>query len=263
VVRLEPAIDAGAPSIASIQADLVRTPNTLAVPAAIVGVIGGAASVLQSPSNWSVDLAHPGYRLAVAIGTSVLTDLLLLGFLAHIVHQSRVVARVHRDLVKVNLFHLGPLYAFSTLTARTGVTLIALITGFALAFALTLGVYVFTGPADVALIIAVFAVAVASFLVPLLGLHDRIVEEKQVQLAKAQATLAATIEAVRARVAAGDIEGASKAKDALLAADASVTAVLRTSTWPWRTETLRGFVSAVLLPIGLFVTYELLRRALG
>lgn len=262
LARLRPALDADDAAVASIADDLTRTPSGLSIVAAVVGVVAGAASVYQSPENWGVDLAQPGFRLWVALVTSVLTDVLLLGFLAHAVHQLAVVARVHRELVTVDLFKLGPLYAFSTLTARTGAFLIGMTTGLIVAFSVTIGAFIFTGPADLLLTIMVFTIAVARFVLPLLGLHDRFVDEKQVQFAKAQATVSTTIEAVRARVAAGDIEGAAKIKDALLAADASVAAILRISTWPWRTETLRGFVSAVLLPIGLFVTYEFLRRAL-
>lgn len=262
LVRLRPALDADDAAVAAIATDLTRTPVDLSIAAAVVGSVAGVASVTQSPANWGVDLAAPGLRLWVALGTSVLTDVVLVGFLAHVVHQLRVVARLHRELVTVDLFHLGPLYAFSTLTARTGVFLIGMTTGLIAAFAVTIGGFIFTGPADLLLIVAIFGVAIACFLLPLLGLHDRIVDEKQAQLAKAQATLSAAVEGVRSRIAAGDLEGAAKVKDALLAADTSVAAITRISTWPWRTETLRGFVSAVLLPIGLFLVYELLRRAL-
>jgi hypothetical protein len=260
--RLRPALDPAGPPEAAIAADLGRTPNILALPALAIGAVGGVSSVLQSPQNWSVDLAHPGLRLYSAIVLSVITDIFLLGLLGHVLHQLRVVMRVHRT-VRIDLFHLEPLYAFSTLTAWTAIALLGLIVGLIAFLSLSIGTFLLSGAADIALTATISIVVVACFFVPLLGLHGRIADVKAARYADAQATTGSVIAAVRDKVAAGELEAAAKLKDALLAADASVVAILRISTWPWRSETLRGFVSAVLLPIGLFITYELLRRALG
>jgi hypothetical protein len=260
--RLRPALDPAGPAEADLASDLLRTPNRLAIPALLVGAAGGVASVLQAPENWGIDPAHPGTRQLAAIALSLVTEALLLGLLAHVVHQLRIVTRVHRT-VRIELFHLEPLYAFSTLTAWTGIALLALLVGLLAFLSISVGTFILVGASDMALTAFIVVVAIACFFVPLLGLHARIADVKAGQLATAQATMSTTIEAVRARVQAGDLEGAAKLKDAILAADASIVAITRISTWPWRTETLRGFVSAVLLPIGLFLVYELLRRALG
>ncbi len=65
------------------------------------------------------------------------------------------------------------------------------------------------------------------------------------------------------RVAGGDLEGAGRLGDALAAATAIADAASRIPTWPWRPETLRAFVSAVLLPIALWVAVTVLERAFG
>jgi hypothetical protein len=260
--RLQPTLDPDGPPEADIAADLLRTPNSLAIPALLIGAAGGVASVLQAPENWGIDPAHPGARQLAAILLSLLTAALMLGLLAHVVHQLRVVTRVHRT-VRIELFHLEPLYAFSTLTAWTGIALLALLVGLLALLSISVGTFILVGASDMALTATIVVVAIACFFVPLLGLHARIADVKAGQLAIAQATMSTAIEAVRARVQAGDLEGAAKLKDAVLAADSSIAAIARISTWPWRAETLRGFVSAVVLPIGLFLVYELLRRALG
>jgi len=259
--RLRPALDPAGPSAEAIGRDLIRTPNSLALPALVVGSLGGLASVFASPENWGVDLAQPGARLLGAVVLSVVTDVMLLGLLAHIAHQLRVVIRVHGH-VRIDLFHLEPLYAFSTLTARTGLALLGLVAGLIVALSVTIGNFLLVGAPDIALTAGIVALGIACFFVPLLGLHSRIADVKAARRAEADATLSTVIDAVRSRVAAGDLEGAAKLKDALLAADSSVLAIHRISTWPWRTETLRGFVSAVLLPVILFLVYETLRRAL-
>ena len=260
--RLRPALDPSE-SPEAIAADLVRTPGPLAIAAVVVGLVGGISSVLQSPANWGIDPAHPGARQMAALVLSAGTEVLLIGLLAHVLHQLRVVTRVHRTSVRIDLFHLQPLYAFSTLTARTGITLIVLVVTLIVALSATTGALLITGASDLAITASIFGVAIACFVLPLLGLHGRIADAKEVGLADAQGTLGIVLREVRARVARGDLEGAAKLKDATLAAESGVAAIVKISTWPWRTETLRAFVSAVLLPIGLFLVYELLRRVLG
>ena len=260
--RLRPALDPSGTPEAEIAADLIRTPNALAVPAFVLGILGGVSSVLQSPGNWSIDLAQPGARLAAAIAVSVLTDILLFGLLGHVLHQLRVVSRVHRDSVRIDVFRLEPLYAFSTLTAWTGIGLIGMVVGLIAALSATSGTFIVSGASDLALTATIFGVAIACFVAPLVGLHGRIADAKGASLADAHATLATLIREVRARVVAGELEGAGKLKDAMTAAESSVAAVQRISAWPWRPETFRGFISAIGLPIIVWTITQVLLRLL-
>ena len=259
--RLRPALDPAGTPLDEIAADLARTPNSFAIVAAVLGIVGGVTSVLQSPASWGVHLDQPSAILIAALVISVATDVLVLGLLAHTLHQLRVVTRVHRTSVRIDLFHLGPLYAFSTLTAWTGIGLIGLTVGLVAFLSAATGALLVIGASDLVLAAAIFAVAIACFIVPLLGLHGRIVDAKDAQTAEVQTTLATLVAEVRARVASGDLEGAGRVKDAMLAAESSLAAVARISTWPWRTGTLRGFASAVVLPIALFLVYETVRRS--
>jgi len=261
--RLRPALDSDLAAETDIARDLVRTPNLLALPALLGGIVGGVSSVYESPGNWGVDLAHPGARLAAALLLSAATDAVLFGVLAHVLHQLRVVSRVHRESVRVDLFHLTPLYAFSTLTARTGIALISIVVALIVLLSLTIGRFLLNGETDIAVTVGIFGIAVACFVVPLQGLHDRISDEKDVRLAGLQATLASVIVEFQRRVGAGDVEGAGRLNDTIAAARAAVDAVARISTWPWRPETLRGFVSALALPVVVWLFTALLGRALA
>lgn len=262
LVRLRPALDPAVRPEEEIAADLGRTPASFANVALVLGVLGGVTSVTESPGNWGVDLAVPGPRLAAALALSVVTDVLLAGFLAHVVHQLRVVARTHRESVRVDLFHLEPLYAFSLLTAATGLALLGLTAGLIVSLSVTLGYFLLSGSTDIAVTVGIAGIAIACFVVPLLGLHDRISDEKARRMAEAHDTIARLVAEVRDRATTGDLDGAGRLKDAMLAAESSVAAISRISTWPWRTETLRGFVSAVVLPVILWLLFQGLSRAL-
>ena len=170
--------------------------------------------------------------------------------------------RVHRDAVRIDVFQLEPLYAFSSLTAWTGVVILALIFGLIVALSLAIGRFLLQSATDIALTSVLFAVAIACFVVPLLGLHGRIVDEKRRQQAAANAVLSGVVAEAATRSRAGDFDGLARLKDAALTAESAVSSVQRIPTWPWRRETLRGFSSAVILPIVLWLLFQGLTRVL-
>lgn len=259
---LGPALDLDTTRQEALADELTRTPAVASAILGLVGVVAGLMSVLDAPAGWGLRSDSTALAWTAALALSAVTLALLLGFLGHIIHQLRVVDRVHRRSVRVDLFRLAPLYAFATLTSRTGIVLLA-ITVFGIgAISLTSGGLLALAASDVVTTIVVIAIAIACFIVPLLGLHDRIGVEKDRRLAEANATLETALVEVHRRIAAGEIDAAGKLNDAVAAANAAVLAVSRVSTWPWRPETLRGFLSAVLLPVGLWLLFELLRRLL-
>jgi hypothetical protein len=227
----------------------------------VVGVVAGVVSIIDSPVSWGLDPGRPGLAWVATGVLSVTVLVLVLGFFGHVIHQLRVVDRVHRRLVTVDVFRLGPLYAFSTFTARTGIALIGFAVVITVLTALTTGTFAMA-TSDAVLNGIAFIVAIACFIVPLLGLHDRSASARDDHLAEAQTTLAAALAEVRRRIAAGDMHGAARHNDAVQAANLGVLVVSRVSTWPWRADTLRGFLSAVFLPIGLWLVITLLGRLL-
>jgi hypothetical protein len=263
LARLRPALELGVGAEAALATLLVRTPAMLAAVVGLVGLAAGIASPLQDPDGWRLDASRPGPYFWATVVVSALTTPLALGLLTHIVHQLRVVDRLHRESVRVDLFDLDPLYAFASFTARVGALLFLFVIGITGLLSLTAGRFILTSAADQLLAVVMIGGAVACFIVPLLGLHDRIADEKRRRLNQAHATFAVVLDDVHARVERGELEGAGRLNDAIAAAGASVAAIARVSTWPWRPETLRGFISAVLLPIVLFLISEALRRTLA
>ena len=109
---------------------------------------------------------------------------------------------------------------------------------------------------------------------PLRGLHARLAAEKARLQHATSSRLQATIEAIhrivddesgnrtdieRSRVAQTRLDALSEAQSSLIQ-EREVIAKL--STWPWDPNTLRAVVSAVVLPIGLFLLTRYLDRTL-
>jgi hypothetical protein len=261
LATLRPLVDLDDAAIGGVANDLRRTPPGWAAAALIVGVAAGLGSILGSPSSWALDDRSPGLLWAVGIGQSIVASVTVFAFLAHVVHQLRLVDDLHRRHVRIDLFRLEPLYAFATLTARTGLTLLAIAGGGFLVVSSLQPAIEFSF-ADFSSGAVLLVVAIACFVAPLLSLHNRIVAEKDHRVAEANETLRSTLAELRRRVAAGEMDEAAKLNDTVAAANAAVIVATRVSTWPWRPETLRAFAGAVVLPVCLWLVFELLRRVL-
>jgi len=175
------------------------------------------------------------------------------------IHQLRMVDRIYGLVGKISLFRSKPLYAFSGLTARTGV-------GFLLAMYYVAAVrpdVAFGSPAVRALLIAMLPIAIASFVLPLRGIHLRIAAEKSHALAEATSRFEALIVRLHERVDKEILADADKLNMQITSLVAEREALSRLPTWPWDTATLTGFVSALVVPVLLWViTHALDRMAL-
>lgn len=177
------------------------------------------------------------------------------------IRQLRAVGRTHDLARRVDLFNPGPLYAFSSLTARSAIAV-------ALGFTVPTWVAAQQAPGAeggawfIGFAVAGAVVGVIVFVVPLLGMRRRIVEEKRRLQAEVGTRIETTMNAVHAAVDAGDLAGAGSVRDALGVLVEERTLVDRLPTFPWRTGTLGAVATAILLPVGLAVFSRLLERVI-
>jgi hypothetical protein len=164
-------------------------------------------------------------------------------FLYHTIRQLRMVSLIHASATDVNLFRLTPLYAFSGLTAQTGIGLLLMNY-----FGVLTDPATFENLALTTLTIAASLIAVLCFILPLRGMHDRIVAEKNRLRTEASARLEATIQQVYARADSQDLEGVDRLNQLMVSLVTSREIVEKIPTWPWEPGTLMGFISALLLP---------------
>ncbi|MEO8470384.1 MAG: hypothetical protein ABI573_12045 [Chloroflexota bacterium] len=193
--------------------------------------------------------------------TEGFTTIVVLSILVQAVRQMRGVRRLHAIADNVDPFRPAPLHAFSRLTAQTGVVLIVfnvlgLVVNPAVADSASLTLYapwliVFVGG------------AIVIFVVPLLGMRDRLSAIKLRLEAASDGRMQALL---------GELHDAidARATDRVDAIDRTIAALRREReiiaklpTWPWSTTTIRGFGSALLLPIVLFLIQRYLGSALG
>jgi hypothetical protein len=179
-------------------------------------------------------------------------------FFYHTIHQLRLINRIHTDLTRVDLFRIRPLYAFSRLTALT-------------AASLTLTLYidiaiqpgVLYDPRVIGMASIIVVLAVVTFVWPLLGVHRLLVEEKERLLAQNSQLLEAQVFELHQRLNSGNLEGMDKLNPAIASLQIEQNTLSRIPTWPWKPETVRLLITALLFPLGVWIAQLVLQAILA
>jgi hypothetical protein len=158
--------------------------------------------------------------------------------------------RLYAKIQTINLFVLTPLYAFSVFTSRLGILFI--LAGF-------LSSLQGDDPSGVTSSYANFymglylLMGVLSFILPLRGIHLRLVDKKDQSLAEIGQRLDDAFRRLLKEEASGKLEqvgGIRQLIDAIIREREYIAAV---PTWPWNPGTLRTFVTALAVPMTVWI----------
>jgi hypothetical protein len=105
--------------------------------------------------------------------------------------------------------------------------------------------------------------AVATFLLPLLGIHRQLAREKERMLQEMGHRMEAAVAELHRRVDDNDLARMDDLNKTLASLEIERAALERVPTWPWQLETLRSLVAALLLPLALWLVQVFLQRLLG
>jgi hypothetical protein len=176
----------------------------------------------------------------------------------HTVRQLRLVSRVVRMVSQFDLFRLDPVYAFSVLTSRTGISWVALLTLSLLAFPLNLG-----GGLEAAYLILQIALAMGAFLLPLRSVNRRLVSEKRKLQAEHNQRMASTLARLHQHIDGDSLEEVSRLNDVLKGLTSEREILAKIPTWPWRPGLFAGYLSVIVIPVMLYLIQFALGQWLG
>jgi hypothetical protein len=202
----------------------------------------GSAIGTRAPqlAEWSF---HDGWNVFVMI--------VLFGLMGLRIQQTARLARLFHDLgrnhVNVQLLDTGPLRVF----ARHGMRL-ALVWFIGSGIALLLFLDPWARGLTAGIIAAVVAIAVASLLLPSLGIHQRLREAKAAELACVRSEIAQ-----RRAALLGAAPGDASDLPTLLAWEARVDGV---AEWPFDAPFLVRFALLILIPLGSWLGGALVER---
>lgn len=219
----------------------------------VISLVFGVVAALGSFSSASEGAIGVGMDrtifLIAYLPSSILGYGLLVATSVHIGRQLWLVARIHREAGAVDPFDRVPVYAFSSLTARAGLAY-----GILGYYALSVqGVFQQGNVIALLVISFTFTVAIACFVVPLWGIHERLGREKNVLLHDVEVRMGRLGEEMYRRIDAGQFDGTKVVSDALAGAGALRDRINRLPTWPWPPNLMRGFISALLLPVVVYI----------
>ena len=233
---------------------LTTLPRRIGWVAILIGIGLGFASVQSDPEVYGLDVTstllpvifqHVAQSFVIAVGAALI---------AQIIRQLRLVNNLHSRASKIDLFQLAPVHAFASLTARAGIGLVLIVAFNTLLESANISA------APLYAIVIVGSVAIAVFVLPLLGMRSRLKTEKARLLSATNEAIKVTIGRVHGQVNADDYEkiaGLNTAMNALVVERDIIEGI---SIWPWEPSTLRGFASTLLLPVFLWLVTRLLER---
>jgi hypothetical protein len=247
-----PALALNQPALDELAYRLTTMP---AVPAALAGLAGlGALGViyLTTPGYVSLLPGTPaGDLLSQAYRAGTFVVLFTVGY--HSLRQLVLVSRIHHQAPHIHLLRREPLYAFSSLTARTSIAgLIPIYIMAALYPEFTQTIVI--GP----LLLAGALLMMAVFAWPLWSVHSRLVEEKTRMTTDAYQRVEHLIDRLHRRVDADDLARMDDLNKAMASLQAELDILDRSPTWPWRPGTVQAVLTAVLLPILLWILQQVL-----
>jgi hypothetical protein len=166
----------------------------------------------------------------------------------HSLRHLSLVNRVVRMAKKFNLFRLDPVYAFSRVTSLIGISWMLMLTLTLLALPVRLA----TG-LGVALMAVQIFLAITAFVLPLWFVHRRLESEKLNLIAQHNLRVESTIKLLHEALDNKKLENSAHFSDAMTSLKAERDVLDAIPTWPWRAGTLTGFLSAIVLPIVVFL----------
>jgi hypothetical protein len=261
--EFRPALQLDESEYATLEYKLTHDPARAWLIAGLLAAVLGLLYLMSMPAAFGVSSRTSLVTYLLTASHTMLISALFFVFVYHILRQLRLVAAIHAMAKYINLFQLSPVYAFSSLTARTGLVMLLYINYNYLLYFYLIVPGTRPGPVEYLALGFMFLVALACFVLPLNGIHQRLMEEQSRLLAEANRRFELTISALHQQVDEGQYGGMLGLQNALGGLRAEREMIERISTWPWRPETLRGFLSAVGLPILLYLATRLLGRFLG
>ena len=232
-----------------------------------------ARSVVLSGAIWSVIylvltyLTFETFYVAYGLGTLLSVVVMVEGLISFAIGsaiyyyslwQLRLVNRTVKMVKQFSLYRLDPVYAFSRVTSLIGVSWMVMLSLTLVLFPIQLA----NAPVLAILFLQV-VLAAAAFVLPLWFVNRRLVSEKLRLLAELNRRFESTSERLHSCLDENKMGEVSQLNSAITGLKQERDVLTSIPTWPWRPGTLTGFLSAIVLPIVLFLVQLVIRNLLG
>ncbi|HEX4898115.1 MAG TPA: hypothetical protein VFV53_07100 [Candidatus Limnocylindrales bacterium] len=254
-----PALGGDAAAMRAWRRRLTSLPSRPTVLAAIAGLAFGALAIVQLPPSIYRQVAPDLPTVVVLVGWQALAGFALGAVLLYQSwRQLSAVSAIHAAATRIDPTKPEPLFSFARLTARTGLAYLGIVY-----YSVVTNGPTYAGKPEVLALNIIFgSFAVACFVLPLRGMHRRLAVAKADLLAGVESRFARVTGTLYAAVDADRLESMAEIDDAISSLTRVRAEVERLPTWPWSPALLRGFLTALLLPIVIWLITRVLENTL-
>lgn len=256
LATFHPALDVDAVAFDRLRYEFTTLPFWPALLANGLGVVmavssgflpANSASFMTTPLTAVVNIGIASFGIAISIAAIYLTF-----------RQLRLVRRAYHHATKLDLFQSSQVYAFSSLTLRMAIGWLVIIYSGVLAFPDLLEDRMWTTSSGL-LMIATGGV----FIYTLLQIQQRMRSEKVRHLDEIDRRLRTAFNDLHNRIDAketADLQTLHQVMESLVLERGVIAKI---PTWPWQPGTAASFLTAVLLPLIIWLLQTLIQRLTG
>jgi len=201
-----------------------------------------------------------GYPLSASLsrGTYVVCWWFFGVFIYHAIHHLGLINRIYSHHTLVDLFRMKPLYGLSNLAALTAGSLIMLPYGF---------LYInpdvqLTDPIVLITYLIISSIPLIIFFWPQLGIHNLQKQERGRLLNEAYNRYQKAVNNLHQHVDEENYKEMANISMAFGSLDMEIRTIKRVSTCPWQPEALRWLLTALILPLLMWLTQYFLGKLL-
>jgi hypothetical protein len=170
-----------------------------------------------------------------------------------------VINIIYTRYTQVDLLRVKPLYAFSKIAALTAGSLAMIVYGWLLANPWIDR----SDPLVLIPIVILILSAIVTFIWPQQGIHRLQVAEKERMLAEANLRLESLISELHQQVDDRELTGMTDLNMAMASLEIELNTLRKTPTWPWEPEVIQVLITALALPLGLWLLQLILERIIS
>ena len=170
-----------------------------------------------------------------------------------------MINRIYTRHTRVDLLRAKPLYAFSRIAALTAGSVAILGYGWLLA-----NPWIDRSDPLVFFPISVLILAaIGTFVWPQQGIHRLQVAEKERLLVEANLRLESMISELHHQIDNQELTDMTDINMAMASLEIELNTLRKTPTWPWEPEVIQVLITALALPLGLWLIQLILERMIG
>ena len=171
-----------------------------------IGLLLAVLVIAESAGEWIITDDSSLVTNVFNVLQITLTIVSFMGLVSQMIRQVRLIAYIHRSATNVNLYESDSHHAFSRLTVRAALALASPVYFFLFTYYWQNGRIVITSALDQSMFLFAILVSVAVFILPLLGMRRRLVEEKNRLMVESDRRFEATARMLHERVDGKSLE---------------------------------------------------------